>query len=63
MSKHTIQFSVKKPELKQAIDIVARSKGYNNAAQMARVALNEFIRRHPPKDCPAVLQDWLNGKI
>jgi metal-responsive CopG/Arc/MetJ family transcriptional regulator len=63
VSINTVQFSVVKPEYKQELDSLARSKGFQNASQMARVALNEYIRRHPPKDVTAVLQDYLQGNI
>jgi hypothetical protein len=46
-TKKTISFSVESAEEKAELNAFAKSKGYQNASALARVALYQYRARHP----------------
>ncbi len=64
--KKAISFSIDS-EIKESIDVFARSRGMKNAGALSRQATFEYIRRKLPKDVVTVqllrLQDIINGVI
>lgn len=47
--KPTVRFSLESSEHKEELESYAKQKGFANAGTLARVALFQYISRHPLK--------------